>query len=80
MIKGIIKLNYITTKRGIELRMIISLTSWGFITLGVIWILLFYLTPLNEVMGFLIQGIIITLAIIIMTMIRNLRYKRKDRD
>jgi len=67
-------------KRGTELRIIISLISWGFIILGVIWILLFYLTPLKEVMDFLIQGIIITLAITILTMIRSFKYKRKVRD
>ena len=62
------------------MRIIISLVSWGFIILGFIWTFLFYLTPLKNVMGFLIQGIIIALAIPILAMIRNSRYKGKERD
>jgi len=53
------------------MKIIINIILWIFIILGILWILLFYLTPLKYIIGFLIQGIIIALVIPSLAILRS---------
>jgi len=61
------------------MKIIINIISWIFNILGVLWILLFYLTPLRYVIEFLIQGIIIALVIPSLVILRGYIMRKSKR-
>ena len=51
------------------MKIIINIISWIFNILGILWILLFYFTPLRYIIDFLILGIIIVLSMPILAIL-----------